>query len=70
VKSESEKANGSMEIAINGVLDPRRLLDIVENFVLFDDHYQAKIVAKNHQYHGVNNVYARFLQKEDIAGKL
>lgn len=50
VATENEKADGSMETAIKGILDPVRLLDITENFILFDDHYQTKIVAKNHQY--------------------
>ena len=47
-----------------------RLLDLVENFVVFDEHYGAKIVAKNHQYHGVNNVYERFGKRKELDGKL
>jgi type I restriction enzyme R subunit len=41
--------------------DKARLLDIVENFVLFDasDGTPHKVVARNHQYLGVNRVIAR-----------
>jgi len=70
VATEKEKADGSMETAIKGILDPVRLLDITENFIVFDDHYHAKIVAKNHQYLWVGNVYERFLSRKTIDGKL
>lgn len=70
VESEKENANWSMQTAISGLFDPMRMLDLFENFILFDDHYQAKIVAKNHQYLWVNNVFARFLKRWKLDGKL
>lgn len=50
-----------LPILLNGMLDRARLLDIVENFVLFDasEGSTHKIVARNHQYLGVNRVIER-----------
>ena len=45
------------------------LLDLLENFVLFYAD-RAKIVAKNHQFLGVNNALAAFENREKLAGKL
>ena len=43
------------------MLDRQRLLDIVENFILFDasEGTPAKIVARNHQFLGVNRAIGR-----------
>ncbi len=42
---------------VRGTCDPARLLDLAENFVLFKEGKGGltKLVAKNHQYLGVNN---------------
>lgn len=50
-----------LPLLLHGMLDKRRLLDIVENFVLFDasEGSTQKIIARNHQYLGVNRVIAR-----------
>ena len=42
---------------LRGTCEPARLLDLVENFTLFQEAPGGliKIVAKNHQYLGVNN---------------
>ncbi len=58
---EPGKDQPLLPILLNGMLDKARLLDIVENFVLFDasDGTPHKIVARNHQYLGVNRVIAR-----------
>lgn len=45
------------------------LLDLLENFVLFYAD-RAKIVAKNHQFLGVNNTFDQFLKRRDRDGKL
>ncbi|WP_035558071.1 type I restriction endonuclease subunit R [Hymenobacter sp. IS2118] len=45
------------------------LLDLLDNFVLFYAGRQ-KIVAKNHQYLGVNRAVAALGRKEALAGKL
>ncbi len=50
------------------MLHRQRLLDIVENFILFDasEGTTHKIVARNHQYLGVNRVIER-LQSADAS---
>ncbi|MDR0736951.1 MAG: type I restriction endonuclease subunit R [Zoogloeaceae bacterium] len=50
-----------LPILLEGMLDRRRFLDIVENFILYDasEGATAKIVARNHQYLGVNRVIER-----------
>lgn len=53
---------------IDGLFRPERLLDYIENFVMFDR--RNKIIAKNHQYLGVNNLIAATRRREDLAGKL
>ena len=57
IESEGEEGTVSLETMIRGTCDKRRLLDIVENFTLFSDASGdiRKIIAKNHQYLGVNS---------------
>ena len=46
-----------------------RLLDIVENFILFDDSKPGatrKVVARNHQVLGVNNAVASVVRQEEL----
>src|SRR2546423_582068 len=45
------------------------LLDLLENFVLFYAE-RAKIVAKNHQFLGVNNIFNEFPERAKRDGKL
>ncbi|MBU6152092.1 MAG: DEAD/DEAH box helicase family protein, partial [Chloroflexi bacterium] len=54
---ESEQGRVDAEVLLNGMLAHERLLDMVENFILFDDGKPGgtrKIVARNHQVLGVN----------------
>ena len=46
----------ALEVLIKGVFDQQRLLDIIQNFVLFSDESKGlvKRVAKYHQYWAVN----------------
>ncbi len=67
---EAIKEHGtSLEGVIAGLLPPERLLDYVENFVLFYKGNQ-KIIAQNHQFIGVNRAYDAFLNRETLQGKL
>ncbi|WP_295388863.1 HsdR family type I site-specific deoxyribonuclease [uncultured Thiodictyon sp.] len=67
-----------LPILLEGMLHRARLLDIVENFVLFDASAGStrKIIAHNHQYLGVNRVFDRLtsddpkVQAEVLAGQL
>lgn len=59
----------SLERLADGLLSPERLLDYVENFVIFHKE-TSKIIAQNHQFIGVNNAFERFRDREKYGGKL
>lgn len=59
----------SLEGVIEGLLPKRRLLDYVENFILYYKD-SSKVIAQNHQFIGVNRAYDAFLRREELAGKL
>jgi type I restriction enzyme R subunit len=63
---EPGKDQPLLPILLEGMLERQRLLDIVENFVLFDasEGTTHKIVARNHQYLGVNRVIARLTSSD------
>lgn len=77
VESEAEKIDReaikkdatSLERVALGLCEPAKLLDYVENFVLFYKESQ-KIIAQNHQFIGVNNAFAQFERREALGGKL
>ena len=69
VDSEKEEIKVSLEAMLRGVCDHGKLLDIVENFVLFKDD-DAKIIPKNHQYLGVNNAIEAVYDIKNRDGKL
>ncbi|UQR66240.1 type I restriction endonuclease subunit R [Bradyrhizobium sp. C-145] len=54
---EADKGKVEAEVLLDGMLAHDRLLDIIENYVLFDESKPGatrKIVARNHQVLGVN----------------
>ena len=59
----------SIEIFADGLLKKETLLDYVENFILFDNQ-KTKIIAKNHQFLGVNNLFRQMYKREELKGKL
>ncbi|MDI6745574.1 MAG: type I restriction endonuclease subunit R [Rhodocyclaceae bacterium] len=66
---ERDKGSVAAEVLLNGMLAKDRLLDIVENFVLFDASKTGpvrKVVARNHQLLGVNQAVAAVLRQEEI----
>ena len=66
---EKEKGRVDAEVLLNGMLAKDRLLDIVENYILFDDSKPGgtrKIVARNHQVLGVNNAVAAVGRQEEL----
>lgn len=54
---------------IDGLFRKERLLDYIENFIFFDNK-RIKIIAKNHQYLGVNNLMKSVENREELKGKL
>ncbi len=70
-KRQDEKDKGTVEaeVLLNGMLAHDRLLDIVENFILFDTSKPGatrKIVARNHQVLGVNNAVVSVRHQEEL----
>jgi type I restriction enzyme R subunit len=67
INSEGEEGVISLDTIIKGTCEPERLLDLLENFILYSEERGGviKMVAKNHQYLGVNSaiVAARSIEK-------
>lgn len=72
IEREDEQHEVSLEILLQGVCEPKRLLDIVENFTLFMEVQGGtiKLISKNHQYLGVNNAITALQENESNFGKL
>ena len=72
VGSEDETGRVSLETMLRGVCDPARLLDLVENFALFQEAPGGliKLTAKNHQYLGVQNALEALADIRRREGKL
>jgi type I restriction enzyme R subunit len=69
---ERERGRVEAEVLLNGMLAKERLLDLVENFILFDDSRAGgtrKIVARNHQVLGVNNAVASMQRQVELIKK-
>ena len=65
---EAEGGKLSLEIACESLCSPKVLLDYTENFVLYH-RKKRKIIAKNHQYLGVNAT-VKSLKSRDGSGKI
>jgi type I restriction enzyme R subunit len=72
INSEGEEGLVSLDTMIRGVCEPRRLLDLVENFSIYSEEKGGpqKLVAKNHQFLGVNNAIAAVQKIKANQGKL
>lgn len=69
---ENEEGVVSLETILKGTCDKNRLLDLVENFILFEGEGDniRKLLAKNHQYLGVNKVVDKVNNLADLERKL
>ncbi len=70
-KRLDEADAGSLDavVLLDGMLAHDRLLDIVENFILFDDSKPGgtrKVIARNHQVLGVNRAVASVERQEEL----
>ena len=66
---EADKGSLEAEVLLNGMLAHDRLLDIVENFILFDESKPGatrKVIARNHQVLGVNRAVASVSRQEEL----
>ncbi len=70
--TEEEEGIVSLDTILQGTCGKQNLMDIFENFLLFDDSggEVVKIMAKNHQFIGVNKVIDQPRNFEEIKGKL
>ena len=64
--AEDDPGAVDMETLLKGVCDRRNFLDLVENFILFDDSSgeTRKILARNHQFLGVNRAVEAVRDRE------
>ncbi len=66
---ERDAGSVAAQVLLNGMLAKERLLDIVENFILFDASKAGsvrKVVARNHQLLGVNLAVESVARQEAI----
>jgi len=69
---EDDEPEVELDAMLRGTCDPVKLMDIFENFLLYDDTGGAinKLMAKNHQYIGVNKVIDSVNHIDELEGKL
>jgi type I restriction enzyme, R subunit len=68
-RTEIKREGTSLERAVEGLCRKEKLLDYVENFILYHGE-NVKIIAQNHQFIGVNKTIASFEQRKRKQGKL
>jgi type I restriction enzyme R subunit len=69
---ETDKGSLDALILLNGMLAHDRLLDILENFILFDASKPGKtrkVVARNHQVLGVNRAVESVVRQEELKSR-
>ena len=73
-KRLNETEAGSIELPtmLRGICKKENFLDLLENFVIYDhsNGRTAKIMARNHQYLGVNQAVEMYRNREYVNGKL
>lgn len=73
-KRLDESDSGDVELAtmLRGICKKENFLDLLENFILFDHSggSTTKILARNHQYLGVNQAVEMYRRREELKGKL
>ena len=72
IKDEKEVGKVSLETVIKGTCEPSRLLDIIENFILFDDSRgeRNKAIARYFQFFGVNRAFEEVKNRDKNKGRL
>lgn len=68
-ESESTKNRLSLELFSRGLCEKENLIDYFENFTLYYND-KVKVIAKNHQFLGVNNAIKALESEDDRQGKL
>ena len=70
--AEEDQGSVALETMLRGICKKENFLDLFENFILFDhsDGHTAKILARNHQYLGVNEAMKAYSARKLNDGKL
>ena len=70
--AEAERGSIALETMLRGICKKENFLDLFENFILFDHSggNTAKILARNHQYLGVNEAMKAYAARKLNNGKL
>ena len=69
---EEERGSVALATMLRGICKKENFLDLLENFILFDHSggHTAKILARNHQYLGVNEAVKAYEARRLNNGKL
>lgn len=69
---EQDSGSVALDTMLRGICEKDTFLDLFENFILFDhfDSPAAKIMARNHQYLGVNEAMEAYGERKMRDGKL
>lgn len=70
--AEADQGSVALETMLRGICKKENFLDLFENFILFDHSggQTAKILARNHQYLGVNEAVKAYADRKLNNGKL
>lgn len=70
--AEEEEGVVDFETMLKGMCSKKNFMDIFENFLVFDESYgkAVKILARNHQYLGVNRAVMAVEERKQRNGKL
>ena len=70
--SEGDAGNVALQTVLRGICRKETFLDLLENFILYDHSggRMAKILARNHQYLGVNEAVKAYEARKLNDGKL
>ena len=70
--AEKEQGSVALETMLRGICKKENFLDLFENFILYDHSggHTAKILARNHQYLGVNEAIKAYAARKLNDGKL
>jgi type I restriction enzyme R subunit len=69
--TEEQEGIISLDTILKGVCEKNRMMDLFENFILFDTSIGAvvKLIARNHQFIGVNKAVDHFISVQEQAKK-
>jgi type I restriction enzyme R subunit len=69
IRAANTVGESSVRYFVDGFLKKTHLVDYIENFIMFRNQ-RDKIIAKNHQFFGVNNLMESVKNREELNGKL